>query len=89
MDNIRDLLKKRAQSIGTSRLDVMSEAKMVISSELKVEVRALVYKNGILKIATEDSSAASEIRLNKENLINKINQKLTNEKIKDLIITIR
>ncbi|MDP4038686.1 MAG: DciA family protein [bacterium] len=89
MENIVDLLKKRAESIGASKLDVMTEAKLVISQQLKVEVRALSYKNGMLKIATEDASAASEIRLNKQALLNKINQKLDQEKIKDLIITIR
>jgi len=89
MDRLKDLLKKRAQALGVAKLEAMTKAKAVIKQSLKIEVRVLYYKNGILKIAAKDSSAASEIRLNKEGIINKINQKLPDEKLKDLIIVIR
>lgn len=89
MDKIKDLIKKRASNLGNETLDIMTEAKLVISQQIRAEVRALSYKNGILKIATEDGSAASEIRLSKEKLITKINQKLNKIELKDIVVTIR
>jgi hypothetical protein len=89
MDRIKDLIKKRAANLGNETLDIMTEAKLVIHQQIRAEVRALSYKDGILKIATEDGSAASEIRLSKNDLIAKINKRLNKKELKDIAVTIR
>lgn len=89
LESIDDTLRKRAETIGVYKLDVMSEAKLVIVNKLHVEVRVLSYKEGVLKIATEDSPSASELRFRARSLISLINGRIEPEKIKRIVVTVR
>lgn len=89
MDDIKDILESRAESLGKNTLDVMTEVKLAILKIVKVEVRVLSVQNGTVKIATEDAPAASEIRLHKIQIINQINKKLAHQPIKSLNVVIR
>lgn len=89
LDNIRKALEERAETIGMSKLDVMTEAKLIIVNKLHVEVRILNYQNGVLKIATEDSPSASELRYRAGDLIKLINQKITPQRINRIVVTVR
>lgn len=89
LENIRSILEDKAESLGVSKLDVMTEAKLVIVEKLRVEVRVLSYKNNILKIATEDSPSASELRYRARDLMKLINSKIAPEKIVRIVVTVR
>ncbi len=89
LDNIRKALEDRADSIGLSKLDVMTEAKLIIVNQLRVEVRILSYQNDILKIATEDSSSASELRYRARDLIKLINRKVAPARVRRIVVTVR
>ena len=89
LENIRRILEDKAETLGVSKLDVMTEAKLVIVEKLRVEVRVLSYKNNILKIAIEDSPSASELRYRARDLMKLINNKITPEKIVRIVVTVR
>lgn len=89
LENIRDLLAQRIDSLDSGKADSMTEAKLAILNHIKVEVRILGFKNGVLRVATEDSSAASEIRLRAKELIEDINNRIKPEKVKFLRVSIR
>lgn len=89
LDNIRKVLEEKADSLGVSKLDVMTEAKLVIVEKVHVEVRVLSYKNNILKIATEDSPSASELRYRARELMALINKRVAPEKISRITVTVR
>lgn len=75
MDDLKDILSKKADELGVARYDVMVEAKLLIVDMLHIETRVLSYKNNILKVATEDSVAASELRFNAHRIIDELNRK--------------
>lgn len=89
LENIRKVLEEKADSLGVSKLDVMTEAKLVIVEKVHVEVRVLSYKNNILKIATEDSPSASELRYRARELMALINKRVAPEKISRITVTVR
>ncbi len=89
LENIRDLLAKRVDQLDSGTHDVMTEAKLVIMEHIKVEVRVLSYQNGTLRVSTEDSSAASEIRLQAPTLLAAINAKIRPEVVKFLRVSVR
>ena len=89
LENIRDLLVARINELDSGKHDVMTEAKLIIVEEIRVEVRILGIKNGTLRVATEDASASSEIRLRARELLAKINKKLGTQDIKRISVTIR
>lgn len=89
MDNIKDILENRAESLGENTYDVMTEVKLVILDLIKVEVRVLGINNDKVKIATEDAPAASEIRLNKTAILHRLASKKLPIKIKDIVVVIR
>jgi hypothetical protein len=89
LENIRDLLAKRVDQLDSGKHDVMTEAKLIIVEQIKVEVRIISYQNGTLRVATEDSSAASEIRLQAPVLLGLINEKTKPEVVKFLRVTVR
>lgn len=89
LENIRDLLAERVNNLDNGKHDVMTEAKLVIVDLIHVEVRVLSFKYGNLRVATEDSSAASEIRLRSTELLSAINKKLTKEKVQRLSVVVR
>lgn len=89
LENIRKVLEEKADSLGVSKLDVMTEAKLVIVEKVHVEVRVLSYKNNVLKIATEDSPSASELRYRARELMALINKRVAPEKISRITVTVR
>ncbi len=89
LENIRDLLAARIDSLDSGKKDVMTEAKLVILEHIKVEARILSFKNGVLRVATEDSSAASELRLQATQLMKEINSRVQPEQVKFIRVTIR
>lgn len=89
LENIRDLLAKRVDQLDSGKHDVMTEAKLVILDHIKVEARVLSFQNRTLRVSTEDSSAASEIRLQAPTLIAAINEKIAPEVVKFLRVTVR
>ena len=92
LDSIKDMLIARVNSLDAGKHDVMTEAKLVIVEELKVEVRVLGYKNSVLRVSTEDAPAASEIRLHSSLLLEKLNKRLTGkdvQKVRKLYVIIR
>jgi hypothetical protein len=89
LENIRDMLARRVDQLDSGKHDVMTEAKLVILEHVKVEVRVLSFQNGTLKLATEDSSAASEIRLRSTNLMREINNRIKPEIVRFLRVTVR
>ncbi len=89
LENIRDLLAQRVDQLDSGKHDVMTEAKLIILEHIKVEVRVLSYQNGTLRLATEDSSAASEIRLRSADLLQAINERITPESVNFLRVTVR
>jgi len=89
LENIRDLLAARVDSLDSGKKDVMTEAKLVILEHIKVESRILGFKNGVLRVATEDSSAASELRLQATQLMKEINSRVQPEQVKFIRVTVR
>lgn len=89
LENIRDLLAARIDSLDSGKKDVMTEAKLVILEHIKVEARILSSKNGVLRVATEDSSAASELRLQATQLMKEINSRVQPEQVKYIRVTVR
>lgn len=89
LENIRDMLARRVDQLDSGKHDVMTEAKLVILEHVKVEVRVLSFQNGTLKLATEDSSAASEIRLRSTSLMREINNRIKPEIVRFLRVTVR
>ncbi len=89
LESIRDLLAKRVDRLDSGTHDIMTEAKLVIMEHIKVEVRVLSYQNGTLRVSTEDSSAASEIRLQAPALLVAINEKIKPEVVKFLRVSVR
>ena len=89
LENIRDMLARRVDQLDSGKHDIMTEAKLVILEHIKVEVRVLSFQNGTLRLATEDGSAASEIRLSSTDLIKAINDRIKPETVKFLRVTVR
>ncbi len=89
LENIKKILEEKAETLGVSKLDVMTEAKLIIVDKVHVEVRVLSYKNNVLKIATEDSSSASELRYRARSLMVLINGKIAPHKVSRIVVTIR
>ncbi len=90
LENIRDMLARRVDQLDSGKHDVMTEAKLVVLEYIKVEVRVLgVNKYSTLRLATEDSSAASEIRFQAAMLLTEINKRIAPEEIKRLSVTVR
>lgn len=89
LENIRDMLARRVDQLDSGKHDVMTEAKLVILEHIKVEVRVLSYQNGILRVATEDSSAASEMRLRASDLLKAINERIKPDSVTFLRVTVR
>lgn len=89
LENIRDMLARRVDQLDSGKHDIMTEAKLVILEHIKVEVRVLSYQNGTLRVATEDSSAASEIRLRASDLRKAINKRIEPETVTFLRVTVR
>ncbi|MCC7288953.1 DUF721 domain-containing protein [bacterium] len=75
MDDIKDILSRRADSLGMQKLDVMTEVKLAIVDMLRIEVRVVSYKNGVIKIATEDAAAASELRHAAQDILKEITKR--------------
>ena len=61
----------------------------MIVEKVHVEVRVLSYKNNVLKIATEDSPSASELRYRARELMALINKRVAPEKISRITVTVR
>lgn len=89
MDSIGDILENRAESIGSGSYDVMVEAKLIIAGLVRAQVRILGVNNGTLRVATEDAAAASEIRLQKRQILSQLNKKLPDANIKNMSVVIR
>lgn len=89
LENIRDMLARRVDQLDSGKHDVMTEVKLIILEHIKVEVRVLSFQNGTIRVATEDSSAASEIRLQANALLHKINDKIAPDVAKFLRVTVR
>lgn len=75
MDDLKDILSKKADELGLARYDIMIEAKLLIVDMLHIETRVLGYKNNVLTIATEDSVSASELRFHAHDIIAQLNKK--------------
>lgn len=75
MDDLKDILSKKADELGLARYDIMIEAKLLIVDMLHIEIRVLSYKNNVLTIATEDSVSASELRFHVHTIIAQLNKK--------------
>jgi len=89
MDDLKDILARRADELGVEKQDVMTIVKLAIVDMLRIEVRVISYKNGVMRIATEDSSAASELRLHARKILDQVNCELKDEKISFLSVVIR
>ena len=91
MEDVRDILMRRAESIGVGTGDTMQLIKDAIITRLHVEVRVAKLQHQIATISTEDASAASEIRLHKTELLKTINQSIaeTDNQLKNIVIIIR
>lgn len=91
MEEVKDILLRRAESIGVGTGDIMQVIKSVIIDRLRVEVRVVKLQHHSATISTEDAGAASEIRLHKTELLKAINQKLKEpgDHLKNLTIVIR
>lgn len=88
LEHIKQDLLKRANKLSVGQLDTLNDIKFLINQKTKIGVRVLNFKNNVLKIAAEDSVAASELRLQKIELKALINKKL-NQQIKEIVITVR
>lgn len=63
-------------------------AERVWGDKIHEETRALYVKDKILTLAVLSSTVASEIRLNKNNILNSINEHFNKEVVKDIRILI-
>jgi len=63
-------------------------AETVWGQKIHDEIKALYVKNKILTLAALSSTVATEIRLNKNNIINSLNEKFDRETVKEIKIII-
>lgn len=88
MEEIKDILQRRAESIGVNQLTSMEIIKKTVLEVTGVEVRVTRLKFGIATLAVDNSAAASEIRLNQAEIITKANKQLADQTIKNIKVII-
>ncbi len=91
MEDIRDILLRRADTVGSAKTDIIVIIKEIITTRLRVEVRIIKLQHNSATISTEDAAAAGEIRLQKTQLLKDINAKITDpqQQLQNITIVIR
>lgn len=80
MEDIKKILQRRAESIGTNQLTAMEAIKKTVFDITNIEARVIRLKHNTATLAVDSSSAANEIRLCQTVIINKTNRVLAQNK---------
>ncbi len=69
LERPNDYLKKRADELGLDRADKLAEIQAYLDEKYPGMCRAVSLNDGVLRIATSNSSVASELRYNKPHFL--------------------
>ena len=72
LEDIQGYLAKRARELGLDRADKLAEIQAYLDNLYPGQCRAVSLNSGVLKITTQNSSVASELRFSKESLMKKL-----------------
>lgn len=88
LDPIRDELMKKAANLSFNTLAAeMEQIKQIIVNHTRIGVRMLAVKNQVIKIAVEQAPAASEIHLQRHDLLEAINQATNGHYTRLIVVT--
>lgn len=87
LEPIRDELFRKANHLGASSATAeIEQIKQIVVQQTRIGVRVVGYKNGLLKLAAEDSGAAAELFLHRAAITRAIKHQLGDAAVKQIMI---